>query len=404
MPQTAGVAGRVNPGRKTAYTLALGLTVLAFPSPAAAQSSTGGSVAGPTPLVRTLACRTNCAGLVAVRPGSLLRLRGHVLDSVEEVVFQGAEGAADDVTVAPRRARRTYVDVRVPRTASSGAVVVVSSDGAESAPTAVPLTVDAAPPPAPSGAGAGPAVDIEVQGDKVFYGAERQAQLSYLVRDSQQVTVVVELVRTSDGLAIARWAPVVVAPNTPQTVAWDGTAGGRVQREGRYQFRITAQSASGSTATSSQVAPGDKPGPGSFLFLRHKFPVRGAHQFGTGAAAFGGGRGHKGQDVFAACGTPLIAARGGVVKFKQYHSAAGHYIVIDGEDTGVDYAYMHMREAALVDKGDRVYTGQPIGFVGDTGHAEGCHLHFEMWKSPGWYSGGQAYDPLPDLEAWDKAS
>ena len=63
------------------------------------------------------------------------------------------------------------------------------------------------------------------------------------------------------------------------------------------------------------------------------------------------------------------------MKFKQYHSRAGHYLVIDGERTGYDYAYMHLREAALVDKGDQVYTGQPIGFVGDTGRASGCHLH-----------------------------
>jgi murein DD-endopeptidase MepM/ murein hydrolase activator NlpD len=144
--------------------------------------------------------------------------------------------------------------------------------------------------------------------------------------------------------------------------------------------------------------------PGSFLFQRHIFPIRGAHTFGTGAATFGGGRGHQGHDVFAKCGTPLVAARGGRVKFKQYHSAAGHYIVIDGDATGYDYSYMHLRDASLVDQGDHVYTGQPIGFVGDTGRAHGCHLHFEVWKAPGWYSGGSPIDPLPLLTAWDKAS
>ena len=65
---------------------------------------------------------------------------------------------------------------------------------------------------------------------------------------------------------------------------------------------------------------------------------------------------------------------------------------------------MHMREAALVDQGDHVYTGQPIGFVGDTGRANGCHLHFEAWTAPGWYSGGSPIDPLPMLSAWDKTS
>jgi murein DD-endopeptidase MepM/ murein hydrolase activator NlpD len=65
---------------------------------------------------------------------------------------------------------------------------------------------------------------------------------------------------------------------------------------------------------------------------------------------------------------------------------------------------MHLRDASLVDQGDHVYTGQPIGFVGDTGRASGCHLHFEIWKAPGWYSGGTAIDPLPLLQAWDKTS
>ena len=78
--------------------------------------------------------------------------------------------------------------------------------------------------------------------------------------------------------------------------------------------------------------------------------------------------------------------------------------MIDGARTGADFVYMHLREAALVDKGDKVKTGQLIGFVGDTGRADGCHLHFEEWTAPGWYSGGKAFDPLPDLKAWDVQS
>ena len=77
------------------------------------------------------------------------------------------------------------------------------------------------------------------------------------------------------------------------------------------------------------------------------------------------------------------------MKFSSTTPRAGHYLVIDGDHTGYDYAYMHMRDATLVDQGDHVYTGQPIGFVGDTGRADGCHLHFEIWKAPGWYSGGR---------------
>jgi murein DD-endopeptidase MepM/ murein hydrolase activator NlpD len=369
-----------------------------------ATAPTGGAEAGPAPRLRALQCRTGCAGVSIARLGSRVRIRGRALKHVESVVFEGLAGAADDVAVDPLRAHRTYVDARVPRTAVSGPVVLVSADGAESAPS-VPLTIDPTAPPVISGSGDGLGVDVEVQGNRVFYGAARQAQVSFLVRGSQPANVTVELVRLSDGVAITRWEPGVVQPETPQTVTWDGTAGGRVQRDGRYAFHVFAQAASGATASSSQApASPTTPAPGTFMFQRNIFPIRGPHTFGTGPAAFGGGRGHMGQDTFAKCGTPMVAATAGVVKFKRYQSRAGNYLVIDGDRTSYDYAYMHLRDPALVDQGDHVYTGQPIGFVGDTGHADGCHLHFEVWTGPGWYSGGHAIDPLPLLQAWDKTS
>jgi murein DD-endopeptidase MepM/ murein hydrolase activator NlpD len=139
----------------------------------------------------------------------------------------------------------------------------------------------------------------------------------------------------------------------------------------------------------------------------HVFPVRGRHDYGGAGARFGTGRAghsHQGHDVFAKCGTPLVAARGGKVQFRGYHGAAGHYIVIDGAGTGTDYAYMHLTHRSPFRAGDRVQTGQRIGSVGDSGNAHGCHLHFELWSAPGWYQGGRPIAPFRALRAWDRWS
>ena len=90
----------------------------------------------------------------------------------------------------------------------------------------------------------------------------------------------------------------------------------------------------------------------------------------------------------AACGTPLVAARGGIVQYAGYEANAGNYVVIDGKGTPNDFMYAHLAEPSPLQTGDTVRTGQPIGIVGDTGDATACHLHFEMWGAPGWYEGG----------------
>jgi murein DD-endopeptidase MepM/ murein hydrolase activator NlpD len=133
------------------------------------------------------------------------------------------------------------------------------------------------------------------------------------------------------------------------------------------------------------------------------FPVRGTYDFGTATNRFGGGRGHQGQDVFAACATEVVAAREGRVTQARYETRAGNFAVI-GSDDGMSQVYMHMQRRPLVHVGERVTAGTPVGAVGQTGSAHGCHLHFELWTAPGWYAGGHAVDPLPSLRRWSRAS
>ena len=130
------------------------------------------------------------------------------------------------------------------------------------------------------------------------------------------------------------------------------------------------------------------------------FPVRGPHQYWDG---FGAGRGHEGQDVGAACGTRLVAVTAGRIQYKAYQSAAGNYIVIDMKGTPDDVAYMHLIKPSMTRVGQSVQAGQTVGYVGQTGDATGCHLHFEYWRGD-WYGGGHPIDPAPFLHRVDRTS
>ena len=397
MPRMAGNAAARRGRRTTGYGLVALLAGALLPTPASADTM-GGAYAGPVPRVTSLQCRTDCVAVRSARPGSLVLLRGTDLDGIETVTFLGAAKASgDEVNAQPERVSARQLTVRVPRGAVGGRVLVTSEDGVPSKPSRTRLIVDTSARPVPAGAG----LEVAVQGTKVFFDAERRATVSYMLKTGSAANVIVEVVRSADGVAIARFDQGLVQVGEPRTLTWDGTVGGKAAAEGRYEFRVIAQNADGVRA--SQAPAGDPAAqhPNSFLLLGHKFPVRGAHTYGDG---FGAGRGHEGVDLMSDCGTPVVAARGGTVKIKQFHSAAGNYVVIDGEQVGEDYVYMHLREAALVDKGDRVRTGQRIGFVGQTGRASACHLHFELWSAPGWYTGGNAIDAMPSLKAWDQFS
>jgi murein DD-endopeptidase MepM/ murein hydrolase activator NlpD len=114
-----------------------------------------------------------------------------------------------------------------------------------------------------------------------------------------------------------------------------------------------------------------------------------------------GGRWHEGFDIVAACGTPLVAVRGGLVLRSGYDPVLyGNYLTIHGEGERRSYFYAHMPRPSRFERGDRVWVGQRVGAVGDTGNARsvGCHLHFEI------HMRGRPIDPAPALRSWDRYS
>lgn len=366
-------------------------------------ADTGGAAASPQPRPQSVSCAERCAGLTAAQPGSTVRVTGQDLAAVTTIVFLGRKGPEDDVRAPAVRARTTQVDVVVPDGAAGGPLILVTGDGSRSEATP-PIDID--PGDTKLAASSTTGVDAKVEFRKAFFDGKHPAALNYLVQGGAPVRVTVALFPAGTDTQVASWDQGVIEPGSVQRIRWNGidATTKKAAEQGRYEFRVFTAT---DTTTAARTAQARPTAASSFLFLDHQFPIRGRHDYGEGQAGFGAGRSghsHQGHDVFAKCGTPLVAARGGKVKFAGSQSRAGNYIVIDGEATGQDYVYMHLQAPALFQKSDVVHTGDVIGAVGDTGVAHGCHLHFELWSAPGWYTGGSPFDPLPSLRAWDQYS
>jgi murein DD-endopeptidase MepM/ murein hydrolase activator NlpD len=397
----------------------LGLAPALAPTPSALAASGGAGIApaptakpapsGPAPVILDVRCVGNpgapCVETHRIERGGTLRVSGRNLERAAQLLFYGSKGERDDALASVSGAGPGSAVASVPPSARSGPVAVIDATGRRSLRwTGLVLDDPLRDFGTYQPLGAPSPVRVTVSKPRrIYYGGAQKSVFTYDVVGPSAMDLQVNLVRSSDGKVVQTWNRPASAPGAHNRVIWSGSVRGRVPAEGRYAFRVSALGASTAGLRSAPSAPGDE----SVSLYGHVFPVRGAHEFGLGAGRFGAprsGHSHQGQDVMAACGTPLVAARGGKVKFSGFHAAAGYYVVIDGKGTDVDYAYMHLRQRAAVQTGDPVYSGQDLGEVGDTGDAQGCHLHFEEWSAPGWYDGGSPYDPLPDLRRWDKTS
>ena len=143
-------------------------------------------------------------------------------------------------------------------------------------------------------------------------------------------------------------------------------------------------SSSGSGAT-----PGATP-PRPVVPLDWLCPITGGYTFGdTWGDPRSGGRSHRGTDVFADYGTPLVAVVGGEAVNYGWSSAGGYDVFLLGDD-GNRYYYAHLDSFPNL---GRMEQGDVVGYVGDTGNASGVpHLHFEI------HPGGSGWvNPYPTL-------
>ena len=99
-----------------------------------------------------------------------------------------------------------------------------------------------------------------------------------------------------------------------------------------------------------------------------------------------GNAGHRGTDIPAPEGTPILAAHSGTVLVSGWNDSYGNQVLLDN-GAGLSTRYAHMTQTAVT-AGEAVTAGQIIGYVGSTGDSTGNHLHFEVMQ------GGVQIDPL----------
>jgi len=137
---------------------------------------------------------------------------------------------------------------------------------------------------------------------------------------------------------------------------------------------------------------------------RYVFPVYGPTSY---IDTFGAGRAdvtyHHGDDIFGSLGQPLVACTDGIVFSVGFNKIGGNRLwIVDSEGNQFYYAHLSAFATTAVN-GSHVKAGQVVGFMGNTGDAEGTpyHLHFEVHPVSLLYLGYDgAVDPTPYLNAW----
>lgn len=128
--------------------------------------------------------------------------------------------------------------------------------------------------------------------------------------------------------------------------------------------------------------------------------VRSAAIADTFGAPRGRDRTHQGVDIFAPRGTPVRSATRGIVVSVREGGLGGRVVWVFGPG-GERHYYAHLDDWVTgLERQQVVQAGDVLGFVGDSGNAQGTptHLHY------GIYAAGGAYDPLPLLRAGDLAA
>lgn len=116
-----------------------------------------------------------------------------------------------------------------------------------------------------------------------------------------------------------------------------------------------------------------------------------------GASRDGGSRTHKGIDIHARKGTPVLALADGTITTRAHMPIGGNTLWLRPKGQAWTAYYAHL-DKQLVREGQQVHKGQVIGTVGNTGNARTTppHLHFGVKRNNHWVN------PLPYVKGAPK--
>jgi Peptidase family M23 len=125
------------------------------------------------------------------------------------------------------------------------------------------------------------------------------------------------------------------------------------------------------------------------------FPVLGTVTYSDDFGDARAGGAHQGIDMIAPKRSLTLAAEAGKVEFSSRSATAGCMLYLHGQ-SGTDYYYIHLNNDRTLKNDNRgKCVAQVIGYVGDSGDANGIHAHLHFELHPGRNS---AVDPFPWLQ------
>ena len=130
----------------------------------------------------------------------------------------------------------------------------------------------------------------------------------------------------------------------------------------------------------------------------YRLPYENGKSYGV-LQGYGSRFSHTGREQYAVDfnmpeGTPIYAARGGIVADYEESNSIGcwedncgkyaNFLVISHEDGTTGEYYHLLKDGVLVERGDRIMPGQKIALSGNTGHTTMPHLHFGVYRPEPW--------------------